>query len=196
MKSCLFIFWFWIIGRLIDSGQKRWSNNQYFDEIVQGISLLQPREISSYNNFWCCFRGMVLKVSTFPRCTTKLDLFLDGEQGTCITLDVIIHLVTPWLEESIWVTGDSTRFKMSSSFVARIAVRFTPLNFSVVPGFPNAIPDIEEWRDILPNFREDVDDSPARHLFEFHELMHQLHIYHEDVLMKLFMFSLRGDSRL
>jgi hypothetical protein len=35
-----------------------------------------------------------------------------------------------------------------------------------------------------------------QHLFEFHKLMDKLDIYHEDVLMKLFMFSLGGDTRL
>jgi hypothetical protein len=85
---------------------------------------------------------------------------------------------------------------MSSSFAARIAARFAPLDFTNVFGFPNVVPDIKEWGDHLPSFREDKDDNPAQHLFEFHKLMHQLDIHHEDVLMKLFMFSLGGDARL
>jgi hypothetical protein len=85
---------------------------------------------------------------------------------------------------------------MSSSFVARIVARFSPLDFTNVFGFPNVVPDIKEWGDHLPSFREDKDDNPSQHLFEFHKLMHQLDIHHEDVLMKLFMFSLGGDARL
>ena len=85
---------------------------------------------------------------------------------------------------------------MSISFVARIVARFSPLDFTNVFGFPNIVPDIKEWGDHLPSFREDKDDNLAQHLFEFHKLMHQLDIHHEDVLMKLFMLSLGGDARL
>jgi hypothetical protein len=46
-----------------------------------------------------------------------------------------------------------------------------------------------------PRFREHRDDNPAENLLEFHELMHQWGIHHEDVLMKMFMFSLAGDAR-
>jgi hypothetical protein len=78
---------------------------------------------------------------------------------------------------------------------AILAQRFSPLNFSVVPGFPNVVPTIDEWGDYLPRFREDKDDNPADHLLEFHEVMHQLGIHHEDVLMNMFMYSLEGYAR-
>jgi hypothetical protein len=76
-----------------------------------------------------------------------------------------------------------------------LARRFSPFNFSVVPGFPNVVPTPNEWGDYLPIFRERKEDNPAQHLHEFHELMHQWEIHHEDVLMKMFMFSLAGDAR-
>jgi hypothetical protein len=76
-----------------------------------------------------------------------------------------------------------------------LARRFAPFNFSVVPGFPNVVPIVDQWVDFLPIFREHRDDNPAEHLREFHELMHQWEIHHEDVLMKMFMFSLDGDAR-
>jgi hypothetical protein len=41
-----------------------------------------------------------------------------------------------------------------------------------------------------------VDDNPAQHLFEFRKIMDKLNVHHEDVLMKLFMFSLERDVRL
>jgi hypothetical protein len=85
---------------------------------------------------------------------------------------------------------------MSSSFVARIPTRFSPLYFTIFVGFPNIVPSIKEWGDHLPSFREDKGDNHAHHLFEFHKLMHQLDIHHEYVLMKLFIFSLGGDARL
>jgi len=81
---------------------------------------------------------------------------------------------------------------MSSSLVAWITARFSPLYFANVFGFPNVVPDIKEWGDYLPNFREDKDDNPVEHLFEFHKIMDKLDIHHEDVLMNLFMFSLGG----
>jgi hypothetical protein len=76
-----------------------------------------------------------------------------------------------------------------------LARRFAPFNFSVVPGFPNVVPTVDEWGDYFPIFRRHRDDNPAEHLREFHELMHQWEIHHEDVLMKMFMFSLDGDAR-
>jgi hypothetical protein len=75
-----------------------------------------------------------------------------------------------------------------------LARRFAPFNFSAIPGFPNVVPSPNEWSDYLPRFREREEDNPAQHLWEFHELMHQWEIHHEDVLLKMFMFSLAGDA--
>jgi hypothetical protein len=85
---------------------------------------------------------------------------------------------------------------MSDSFAARIAARFAPPDFANVYGFPNTVLDIKVWEDVLPKFGEYADDNPAQHLFEFHNLMDELNIHHEDVLMKLFMFSLEIYARL
>jgi hypothetical protein len=85
---------------------------------------------------------------------------------------------------------------MSSSFAARIAARFAPLDFTNVYGFPNTVPDMNIWAYILPKFGEDEDDNPDQHLFEFHKLMEELNVHHEDVLMKMFMFTLGKDDRL
>jgi hypothetical protein len=71
---------------------------------------------------------------------------------------------------------------------------FLLLIFLVVPGFPNVVPTMDEWGDYFPIFRERKEDNPAQHLHEFHELMHQWEIHHEDVLMKMFMLSLDGDA--
>jgi hypothetical protein len=127
--------------------------------------------------------------------TKSSDLFLDGEKGIGIKLAVIIHLATPWFEDSTLFTSDSTGLKMLDSFAAPIAARFVPLDFTNVYGFPNTVPDIKVWEDVLPKFGEYADDNPAQHLFEFHKLMDELNIHHEDVLMKLFMFSLERDAR-
>jgi hypothetical protein len=75
-----------------------------------------------------------------------------------------------------------------------LARRFSPFNFSIFPGFPNIVPIVDEWGDYFPIFRERKEDNPARHIHEFHELMHQWEIHHEDVLMNMFMFSLDEDA--
>jgi hypothetical protein len=76
-----------------------------------------------------------------------------------------------------------------------LARRFAPFNFSAIPGFPNVVPSPNEWGDYLPIFGKREDENPAQHLSEFHELMHQWEIHHEDVLLKMFMFSLARDAR-
>jgi len=75
-----------------------------------------------------------------------------------------------------------------------MARMFSPFNFSVVPDFPNVVPVSNEWNDYLPIFRECKEDNPAQDLSDFHELLHQWEIHHEDVLIKMFMFSLAGDA--
>jgi hypothetical protein len=78
---------------------------------------------------------------------------------------------------------------------AILARRFSPLNFSVIDRYPHPMPQIDEWKDLLPRFYEVEDDNPFEHVHEFHALMQQLDIHHEDILMKMFMYSLEGDAR-
>jgi hypothetical protein len=75
-----------------------------------------------------------------------------------------------------------------------MARRFDPFNFSVFFGFPIVVPIVDEWGDYLSIFTKCKEDNPDRHLHEFHELMHQWEIHHEDVLMKMFLLSLDGDA--
>jgi hypothetical protein len=84
---------------------------------------------------------------------------------------------------------------MSKAFASLLARRFAPLDFSSVPGFPHPVPNISEWGDFLPIFKESKEDNPAEHLLKFHECMDLLDLPHEDVRMKMFMFSLYGDAR-
>jgi len=76
-----------------------------------------------------------------------------------------------------------------------LAHRFAPFNFYAIPGFPNVVPSPTEWGNYFPIFGKCEDDNPAQHLSEFHELMRQWEIHHEDVLLKMFMFSLARDAR-
>ena len=43
--------------------------------------------------------------------------------------------------------------------------------------------------------REKKYDNPTTHLLKFHEVMYQLGIHHEDVLMKMSMYSLEGEAQ-
>jgi hypothetical protein len=68
-------------------------------------------------------------------------------------------------------------------------------DFSNVPGFPNPMPERDEWESCLPRFRGNDWEVPVEHLLDFHEYMRQLSIVHEDVLMKMFRYSLEGKAR-
>jgi hypothetical protein len=54
------------------------------------------------------------------------------------------------------------------------------------------VPQIDEWKDLLPRFYEGENDNHVEHVLEFHALIQQLEIQHEDICMKLFMYSLQG----
>ena len=43
---------------------------------------------------------------------------------------------------------------MCKRFETMLAQRFAPFNFSDVPGFPHAVPTMDEWGDFLPRFKE------------------------------------------
>jgi hypothetical protein len=83
---------------------------------------------------------------------------------------------------------------MSRSIPAKIIAKYDTFNFSSVYVFLNPMPSTEYWRDYLPRFIKDEDNCPAQCLIDFHECMNQLGIYHENVLMKMFMISLEGDA--
>jgi hypothetical protein len=71
----------------------------------------------------------------------------------------------------------------------------SPLNFSAISGFPNPVPHLLEWEDLLPILREEKDDDPIQHIIDFHQCMEKFNLHQEDVLMKMFMFSLKDDAR-
>jgi hypothetical protein len=59
--------------------------------------------------------------------------------------------------------------------------RLTFCDFSQIIGFPNPLPDRDEWEDILPEFQAKILEVPAEHLLDLHEVIHRLHIMHEYV---------------
>jgi hypothetical protein len=84
---------------------------------------------------------------------------------------------------------------MSKAFATLLARRFSRLDFPIVPGFPHRVPSIDIWGDQVPRFVEKKEDNPSDHLIIFRQCMVQLDIYHEDLLMKMFDFSLEGNAR-
>jgi len=78
---------------------------------------------------------------------------------------------------------------------AILARRYAFCDFSHIVGFPNLVPDREMWEYCLPRFCGNGFDHPAEHLFDFHECMQRLNIFHEDVLIKMFRNSLEGKAR-
>ena len=54
---------------------------------------------------------------------------------------------------------------------------------------------MDVWGDCLTRFKERKEDNPSDHLIIFHQYMVQLNIQHEDVLTKIFMYSLEQDAR-
>ena len=92
-------------------------------------------------------------------------------------------------------SGNCRVSRILKAFVVVLVRRFVPLNFLAIPSFPNLVPHIDEWKHFLLRFRGDKDDHPAKHLIEFHDLVHFMGVSHEDALMKMFVYSLDGDVR-
>jgi hypothetical protein len=76
-----------------------------------------------------------------------------------------------------------------------LAKRYAFCDFSDIAGFPHPVPTIIEWDDYLPRFRGSKNDHPGEHLFNFHKCMLEHGFVHEDVLIKLFKFSLEENAR-
>jgi hypothetical protein len=78
---------------------------------------------------------------------------------------------------------------------AILAQRYAFCDFSNIVGFPHPVSTITEWDDYLPRFRGSKHDHPSEHLLNFHKCMLEHGFVHEDVLIKLFIFSLEEHAR-
>lgn len=78
---------------------------------------------------------------------------------------------------------------------AILARRYAFCDFSHIAGFPNLVPDREMWEYCLLKFSGNEFDHHAEHLFDFHECMQRMSIFHDDVLIKMFRNSLEGKAR-
>ena len=76
-----------------------------------------------------------------------------------------------------------------------MAVRYDFCNFSNLLGSPHPVLTIIEWGSYLPRFRGRKYDHPGDHLLNFHKCMLEHDFVHEDVLIKMFRFSLDEHAR-
>lgn len=83
----------------------------------------------------------------------------------------------------------------SARMDAILSKRYALCDFSKIYGFPNPVPNRDEWEGFLPRFRGEDWEVPAEHLLNFHECISKLKVVHEDVMIKLFRYSLEGKSR-
>jgi hypothetical protein len=75
-----------------------------------------------------------------------------------------------------------------------LAQRFSFCDLSKIVGFPNPLPSREEWECSLPKFQGKEEEVPSKHFLCFHDVIYQLHIVHEDVHIKRFRYSLKGEA--
>ena len=75
-----------------------------------------------------------------------------------------------------------------------LAQRFSFCDFSNVVGFPNPMLRKGEWESTLPTFKGKYWEVPAKHLLDFHKFVHERQVVHEDVHIKLFRYSLKGEA--
>jgi hypothetical protein len=75
-----------------------------------------------------------------------------------------------------------------------LAQRFSFCDFSNVVGFLNPMLSRDEWEGILPTFKGEDWEVPTEHLLDFHEFIHERQIVHEDVKIKHFRYSLKGEA--
>ena len=70
---------------------------------------------------------------------------------------------------------------------------YLPFCYDGIPGFPNKIPDgIKRY---LPKFDRNQSQSAKKHVQVFSDLMYDFDVCHEDLWMKLFVQTLKGDDR-
>jgi hypothetical protein len=73
-----------------------------------------------------------------------------------------------------------------------LAQRYAFFDFSNIVSFPNPVSSRDEWEGFFPRFRGEDWEVPVEFLLEFHEFMFKIKIIHEDVLVKLYTYSLDG----
>lgn len=71
--------------------------------------------------------------------------------------------------------------------------RYKAISFDKICGYPNIVPP--KIRDRIPKFNGEKAESISKHFQEFVDMMGDYELDFEDVVMKLFVQSLKGDAR-
>jgi hypothetical protein len=87
-------------------------------------------------------------------------------------LDTFKTAHSPWSLHCSEYVGDSIGDEKDQMDMKDIlARRFAPLKFSAIDGYSHIVPQIDEWKDLVPRFYEGDYDNPFEHVHEFHALM-------------------------
>lgn len=81
---------------------------------------------------------------------------------------------------------------MASSWISS---HFAALNLFDIAGSRHELLNIGICDAYLPHFRNDDGDNPTQHSRDFHDFILEMGVHHEDVIIKLFMMYLEGDTR-
>lgn len=82
------------------------------------------------------------------------------------------------------------------ALLAFLVHKFDQFDFPRITSYPHDMPAFSAWNEYLPKFSRKEYEDLAQHLQENHECMEQQGIIHEDLKMKLFLFSLDLEARL
>ena len=162
-----------------------------FLQDVLGVVPLATKKISSSNIFWYHYWGENTQSYLYLGVWKGLHLIFDGEQISNMYWLLYHSFGNSMIEES---TINSIILECRKHLLLFwLEGLHLPIFFDI-PFFPNPVPHMDEMEGHLPKFKDENDDNPIDHLLEFHECMHQLNIVHEDVLMKMFIYSLEEDA--
>jgi hypothetical protein len=108
------------------------------------------------------------------------------------------------LKNSPWATPLNLGMRYNSEFsdfIPLFICKMAPWSFHVlypsfdvegIPGYPNELPP--NWKDSIPKYDGDCNFAIS-HVTSFLEFISSINVTHEDVLMRLFVYSLEGDPR-
>lgn len=82
-----------------------------------------------------------------------------------------------------------------NGFLAFLVDKFDPFDFTGITSYRHDMPTFYIRDEYLPKFSRKEYEDTAQHLQEIHDCMEWQGIIHEDVKMKLFMFSLDLEAR-
>ena len=89
---------------------------------------------------------------------------------------------------------DTLLDKLKESFDAQLSLRYQPIDFSNITGFPNYCDGLEDAYNWLPPFYGDYGESAIWHVKSFLQLIADFNILYEDHMMEMFASTFRGEA--